>query len=100
MEGVFNNGFVNAIINTYLLGLGEFSIDDFKENTNERTIWLIFLFSTFIIMIVFLNMIIAIMGNSYDKVSRDWERSALIEKTSMYADFMILINEEEIFKNN
>ena len=83
-----------------MLGLGEFGIDDFKENTNERTIWIIFLFATFIIMLVFLNMIIAIMGNSYEKVSDNWERSALIERTRIYADFMILVNEPQQFTDS
>lgn len=40
-----------------------------------------FLAATFITNLVFLNMLIAIMGDTYGKVSEKWERSALIEVT-------------------
>ena len=54
-------------------------------------IWLIFFLATFLVIILFLNMIIAIMSDTYSRVSAAWLRSALIERTRIYADFMPMI---------
>jgi len=51
-----------------------------------------FLAATMITMLLFLNMVIAIMGTTFGEVSEQWERSALITRTQMYADFMCLIS--------
>lgn len=37
---------------------------------------------------MFLNMLIAIMGETFGRVSEAKERSALMERTHLYADFM------------
>ena len=37
----------------------------------DLTIWLLFIASTFITQITFLNMLIAIMGDTYDRVSEN-----------------------------
>lgn len=58
--------------------------------------WGLFLFGTFLTMLVFLNMIIAIMGNTYDNVLDNWERSGLIERTAIYADYMSIVNKSSL----
>jgi hypothetical protein len=37
---------------------------------------------------MFLNMLIAIMGETFGRVSEAKDRSALMERTHLYADFM------------
>lgn len=64
-----------------MLGLGEFGVDSFGDSSNEILMWLLFLFATFITMLVFFNMIIAIMGETFNTVNENWKRSSLIEKT-------------------
>ena len=71
--GVFT---VDLLLNQYLLSLGEFSTDSFENHTNKILIWIIFISATFFTQITMLNMLIAIMGDTFAKVS---------EKKSMYA---------------
>jgi hypothetical protein len=66
-----------------MLGLGEFNMDPFSESPYGLLMWVMFILATIIIMLCFLNMVIAIMGNTFGEVSENWERSALISKTQM-----------------
>jgi len=49
----------------WLLGLGEFSIDGYGSGTDKYDAWLFFILATFLIMIVFMNMVIAIMTATF-----------------------------------
>jgi hypothetical protein len=78
---------IDTIINQYMLGLGEFNMDPFAESPYGLLMWIMFLLATFIIMLLFLNLVIAIMGSTYGDISENWDRSSLITRTQMYADF-------------
>ena len=67
----FENDFMNAIMHMYLLALGEFDFGSFGERDGftKAMMWIIFVFSTFILQITFMNMLIAIMGSVYGEVS-------------------------------
>ena len=56
----------DAILNQYLMLLGEFHMDGFKEHSDIVLCYTIFLAATFIGQIMFLNMLIAIMSDSYE----------------------------------
>lgn len=99
IEDITGWGIADAIINQYLLALGEFSIDNFEDNKYNKMIWTMFILATFFSNILFLNMIIAIMGDTYSRVSGDWHRSALIERTNIYADYMPWIKISKKFEN-
>lgn len=58
-----------------------------------------FICATYMSNIVFLNMIVAIMGDTFGQVAEDWERSALVERTRIYADYMPSIQLSQKFKN-
>lgn len=55
-----SNTAFDAFINQWILGLGEFYPEKFRQNEND-VIWILFIFATFFTNIVFLNMLIAIM---------------------------------------
>lgn len=61
------NNFLMALIYSYKTGLGDFSTDDYKGDS-AWLIWLVFLLSTILIQIILLNLLIAIMGDTFDKV--------------------------------
>merc|ERR1712151_17641 len=58
---------IDSWISMYLLSLGEFELHNFY-GVNNGYIWVIFLMATFVIQITFLNMLIAIMSNTYETV--------------------------------
>jgi hypothetical protein len=49
--------------------LGEFEVEAFDKSTNPVLLWTYFLISTLLTMIIMLNMMIAIMRSSYEKVN-------------------------------
>ena len=59
-----------------------------KEMTAKDIIWFYFILSTFISNIVFFNMLIAIMGDTFGKVTENKEINSLIQQTKAYADYI------------
>lgn len=52
-----------------MLALGEFDTDNYELEAGDVLVWLIFVATTFITQVTFLNMLIAIMGDTFDRVS-------------------------------
>ena len=71
---------MDAIINMYLLSLGEFSFTMFDNTPNKHIAWIFFLLGSFLILLVFMNMLIAIMGSSFSNVYENQEENALFEQ--------------------
>ena len=59
-----------------MLMLGEFHMDGFERNLNTVVCYGVFIASTFLSQITLLNMLIAIMGDTYDRVQ---EKRAMLE---------------------
>ena len=57
-------GMMNAFIYIYKVTLGDFSTNSYV-GMNKGFLWILFFLSTFLLQIVFLNMLIAIMGNTF-----------------------------------
>ena len=57
--------------------------------------YILFLFATFLIMIVFLNMLIAIMGDTFSQATQEKENNARITKLQIMGDYIKLINQDE-----
>ena len=59
----------NSIMLVYLMGaLGDFSSGDFSEGYNSSSAMSMFVLATFLILVVFMNMLIAIMGDTFGRV--------------------------------
>mmetsp|Transcript_26142 Transcript_26142/g.18565 ORF Transcript_26142/g.18565 Transcript_26142/m.18565 type:complete len:109 (+) Transcript_26142:1947-2273(+) len=69
----------NSVINQYLVGLGDFNTDNYSQE-NKIMIWLFFILATFITQITFMNLLIAIMGDTFDRVSEKKEESSYKER--------------------
>lgn len=82
--------FYDSFITMWSLGLGDFSIKNYSDMGYDLP-FMFFLLATFFTNIVFLNMMIAIMGDTFDKMTEKKERNGLRERTKLYADFMIYI---------
>ena len=64
----FGHAVIDGMVNIYLQGLGEFDIDPMLNGPNTSIILVLFLVGTFLLNIVFLNMIIAVMADTYNVV--------------------------------
>jgi len=67
------NRIFDSVIQIYLMSLGEFDFDGYKEGPDVVLAWVMFLLGTFICCVVFLNMLIAIMGGTYATVEETQE---------------------------
>lgn len=78
-----------------MLALGEFDTDNYdEENSEDRFLWLLFFAMTFLAQIVFLNMLIAVMGDSFDKVTEKNQQAALMEQINMLGDYVCIVPRE------
>lgn len=82
-----SNYVMDAWITQWILGLGEFDLDPFAANESDLQ-WFFFVSATFFTNIVFLNMLIAIMSDTFDKITEKKERNGMIQQTQLYADFI------------
>ena len=61
-----------------------------------KVTWIIFVLSTMITQIIFLNMLIAIMGDTYDRVSESKDQTALVEKIRFLSDSVFVVKSESV----
>ena len=67
---IFGNDYVNAAMHMYILAVGDYDTEGFegKGTVNKFFLWAIFIAATFLIQVTFMNMLIAIMSNTFDDV--------------------------------
>ena len=78
--------------------IGEFYLDDFKSGPNSEIAWVYFVFASFVILVVFMNMLIAIMGETFSQVREQNEESQLCEQLGLIEDHIWLIDLQKEFK--
>ena len=73
---------IDIIFNQYLLSLGKFaSLESLGEGEKfEKLVYVFFFMATFYTQLTLLNMLIAIMGDSFDYATENRERFAIKTK--------------------
>lgn len=56
---------IDSAITVYFITVGEFFTDNYNVGPNSILLWPLFLVCNFLMAIIFMNMIIAIMGSTY-----------------------------------
>ena len=59
----------------YFISLGQFNIDSYRNGDNSGIIWIFFVLASFVIVVVFMNLLISIMGNTLGDVQAVQEQS-------------------------
>ena len=91
---------VDVIISVYMMGaLGDFESEAYTIGTDHLSVMFMFLLATFVICVVFMNMLIAIMGETFGTVTEEAEISGLKEQVVMINDHAWLVDINRIFKN-
>ena len=85
-----SSDFFNSFFYTYITSMGEYYTEGF-DGENAEFLWIIFLVSTFLLQIAFLNMLIAIISNTFQHVLENKQQSVMKERISMLADFKGLL---------
>ena len=77
-----------------MLSLGEFSMDGFDDHPEMVLCYLFFTVATFITQITFLNMLIAIMGDTFGRVFENRAQFGLMTKLSIMGDYTVVIEDK------
>mmetsp|Transcript_26943 Transcript_26943/g.19397 ORF Transcript_26943/g.19397 Transcript_26943/m.19397 type:complete len:303 (+) Transcript_26943:5575-6483(+) len=89
----------DAMIHAYLTGLGDFNKDNYSLS-DDVVVWIMFLLATFLVQLVFMNMLIAIMGESFGRITAIQEQSTLKEICGMIDDCHWLLEISDVFKSD
>jgi len=80
MMEMIDNSMLLTFMYNYRLGLGSLQTDFYNDAEDSDWLWwIIFLFETVMMQIVFLNLLIAIMGDTFDRVQSNRVESKLRE---------------------
>ena len=82
---------LNAFYNQYMLALGDFDYGNFESGPQTYLCYLLFLSATFFTQITFLNMLIALMGDTFAKVMEQKEQFGLQTKLQIMSDYTALV---------
>jgi len=94
-----NNKPIDALISAYFMGLGEFAYDGYSYGPNKFSAWSMFLLATFLSCVVFMNMLIAIMGETFGEVTEKAEQNGLKEQINLINDHIWLLDLKKTFKD-
>ena len=80
-----------------MVALGEFGPTEAYTEESKHSIfaWLIFGFATIFTQIIILNMLIAIMGDTFDRVIENQQLAKLKLKVKVLSDFIFYLPKED-----
>ena len=93
------NKFVDSFISMFLIALGEFSLDGYGSGEDKLITWIFFILASFLMLVVFMNMLIAIMGDTFGRVQMIKEENSLMEQVNLMQDHIWLLDLNEVFAN-
>jgi hypothetical protein len=83
----------------YLLSLGEFnSMDGYSGGFNVKSSWAMFIFATVILLLMFMNMVIAVMSEPFEDVKNAKVAYQLQQQIEFIVDFRDLVDLKEKYK--
>ena len=75
------------VLNQYMVALGEFHTESYLRNEYMPIVWILFIMATFFTQITMLNMLIAIMGDTFDKVTENKKTFTTRTKLQILGDY-------------
>lgn len=76
------------MINQYMVGLGNISYDSYPSNKALGLLWFYLITATIITQLIFLNILIAIISDTYARITERRPIYALMQRTEKIADFI------------
>lgn len=91
--------FVDAMITVYFITVGEFYYDNYSKGPNWMLIWPMFIACNFLMAIVFMNMLIAMMAETFAQVNSTKLESEIEQNIALICDYQDLVDVSEKFAN-
>ena len=95
VEENFSFWLPNMLLNQYELALGEFNMDGFSNGPQENLCWIFFILATFFSQITMFNMLIAIMGDTFERIIENKELNSTMTKLELMSELSTNIHDEE-----
>ena len=82
----------------YILAVGDYDLNGFENKgpINKFFLWMIFFGATFMLQVTFMNMLIAIMGNTFGEVMEKKTQSAIEERIILLNDFRVFLDKFDL----
>jgi hypothetical protein len=88
---------LNLLLNQYLLALGEFNMDNFDDKPQSVLCYIFFILATFITQLTMLNMLIAIMGDTFERITENKEVNSTMTKLELMSDLGATLRQRSSF---
>ena len=92
---VFNNLLIDSALNQFLLMIGEYNTEGYEQHVNPMLCYFLFILTVMISQITFLNMLIAIMSDTFEKVIEQKPTFSLKNKLMSLAAMESVIRTQE-----
>jgi hypothetical protein len=66
---------IDSLLYTYRMGLGDFDTGNYNDSKYATLVWILFILCTVFIQILLLNLLIAIMGDTFERVQEMKEQA-------------------------
>lgn len=77
--------------------LGAFDSESYSQGYNATLSTFMFILGTYVIQVIFMNMLICMMGDTFARVQETSESSSMKEQVNLIKDFEFLVDLEKIF---
>jgi hypothetical protein len=91
----FEVPFIDAVLHVYRISLGKFDTVNYTAHPAAKFIWLYFFLATLLTQVMFFNMLIAVLGDTFNRMNLNKAKIALKERAKIYADFLWAIKLSE-----
>ena len=100
--GAINGGsstFPYGIIYSYQQGIGQFDTTQFPGQPDEVFITLLYYLNTLISLVILLNLVVALLGDTFDRVNESASKIELQEKARMICENEFILNRWLLFRH-
>ena len=95
-----DNYIINALISQYLSGVSGGNTENYAGSSVRGFVWTYYLASTIFLTINFLNVLIAIVSDTYARITESRAQYALQQRVQLFADFTNFMRDSKIMKDN
>ncbi|CDW78432.1 wd-40 repeat protein [Stylonychia lemnae] len=96
---VFLQSFQESFIFSYRMALGDFQLDGFPQATDQFLIYSLFVICSLFSAVILLNMLVAIMGESFNRVNESSENQIVREHLQLIVENDFLFDRKKEFSN-
>ena len=93
-----NSSFIKTLMFGYLLSLGDYDTDVLDDTTNPILAKITFIVASVFLQVILLNMTIAIMGDTFDRIMDQQQRFKIGVTPDIYSDYFFAISFPERFR--